>query len=151
MAISETTQMAQQVLAGFGKSDDSGQSTRATHVGRLQRGRIADASRAFLGGTVPKWGLTKTQRGLSPWGIDPDLLRPSKAITDPVHDVIYLNYLERLVLDSTPMQRLRRIYQLGTTHEVYPGATHTRSSVEQVLTHQTPHKTPYPACTQPGP
>lgn len=32
------------------------------------------------------------------------------------------------VLDTAPMQRLRRIQQLGLTYLVYPGATHTRFS-----------------------
>lgn len=77
---------------------------------------------------MPKWGLTNEQRRLQPWGLDPDLLAPSKTITDPVHGDIYLTRLEVLVLDSPPMQRLRRVKQLGTTHFTYPGATHTRFS-----------------------
>ncbi|MEX2226562.1 MAG: HD domain-containing protein [Dehalococcoidia bacterium] len=51
---------------------------------------------------------------------------PKKVITDPVHGDIYLNEIERMFLDSPPMQRLRRVRQLGTTHLVYPGATHSR-------------------------
>ena len=58
----------------------------------------------------------------------PDVLRPLKKITDPVHGEVYLTALEVAVLDSKPMQRLRRVRQLGTTHLVYPGATHTRFS-----------------------
>ena len=34
--------------------------------------------------------------------------------------------LERRLIDTTPFQRLRRVRQLGNTHLVYPGATHTR-------------------------
>jgi len=73
---------------------------------------------------MPKWGLDA--HGLRPWGLDARLLRPSKSITDPIHKVIYINELERLIIDSPPFQRLRRLKQLGTAHLVYPGATHTR-------------------------
>ena len=77
---------------------------------------------------MPEWGLTDAQIGARPWGLPPHLLRPHKKITDPVHGDIYLNALEVAVLDTSPMQRLRRVRQLGTTHFVYPGATHTRFS-----------------------
>lgn len=39
-----------------------------------------------------------------------------------------MNRLEQRLLDSRPLQRLRRVRQLGTTHLVYPGATQTRLS-----------------------
>jgi HD superfamily phosphohydrolase len=39
-----------------------------------------------------------------------------------------VNVLEAQLLDSPPMQRLRRVRQLGTTHLVYPAATHSRLS-----------------------
>ena len=77
---------------------------------------------------MPKWGLTDEQRHDEPWGLSADLLAPSKTITDPVHGDIYLNELEKLILDSAPMQRLRRVRQLGTTYLVYPGAAHSRLS-----------------------
>jgi HD superfamily phosphohydrolase len=78
---------------------------------------------------VPKWGVTTDDldSGL-PWGLPKELLAPAKTVTDPVHGDIYVNELERLLIDSPPMQRLRRVRQLGTTHLVYPGATHTRFS-----------------------
>ncbi len=77
---------------------------------------------------MPEWGLTREQRQSSPWGIDEHLLYPHKKITDPVHGDVYLNRLEVAILDTAPMQRLRRVRQLGTTHLVYPSATHTRFS-----------------------
>lgn len=77
---------------------------------------------------MPKWGLSKDQRASAPWGLDPALLQPKKTITEPVHEDIYLNRLETMFVDSPPMQRLRRVRQLGTTELVYPGATHTRFS-----------------------
>jgi HD superfamily phosphohydrolase len=78
---------------------------------------------------MPKWGVTEDdlQHG-NPWGLAAGLLRPAKTITDPVHGDIYINELERRLIDSAPMQRLRRVRQLGTTHLVYPGATHSRFS-----------------------
>jgi HD superfamily phosphohydrolase len=77
---------------------------------------------------MPKWGLTEDQRRSEPWGIPEAWLRPGKTITDPVHGDIHVNRLEQAVLDTPPMQRLRRVRQLGTTHLVYPAATHSRFS-----------------------
>lgn len=77
---------------------------------------------------MPRWGLTTKQIAAEPWGIPKSWLAPSKTVTDPVHGDVYLNELERRFLDSKPMQRLRRVQQLGTTHLVYPGATQTRFS-----------------------
>jgi HD superfamily phosphohydrolase len=50
----------------------------------------------------------------------------AKVITDPVHGDIFITELERRLIDSPPFQRLRRVRQLGNTHLVYPGTTHTR-------------------------
>jgi HD superfamily phosphohydrolase len=61
-----------------------------------------------------------------PWGLAREWLEPYKQITDPVHGNIYLTYLETRLADTPPLQRLRRVRQLGTTHLVYPGATHSR-------------------------
>jgi HD superfamily phosphohydrolase len=81
---------------------------------------------------MPAWGLTQEQReiedGAGPWGLHPLLLAPAKVTTDPVHGDVYTTWLEQAIVDSPPFQRLRRIRQLGTTHLVYPGATHTRFS-----------------------
>lgn len=77
---------------------------------------------------MPKWGLTAAQRQMSPWGLDESLLQADKVVTDPVHGEIYLSRLERSVADSPPMQRLRRVRQLGSAHLVYPGGTHSRFS-----------------------
>ena len=77
---------------------------------------------------MSKFGLTAIHRKTKPWGLSEELLEPAKTITDPIHGDIYVCVLELHVLDSPPMQRLRRIRQLGTTHLVYPGATHTRFS-----------------------
>lgn len=77
---------------------------------------------------MPKWGLTAAQRQMRPWDLDPRLLEADKVVTDPIHGEIYLSRLERSVADSPPMQRLRRVKQLGSTHLVYPGATHSRFS-----------------------
>jgi len=77
---------------------------------------------------MPKWGLTKKMIDREPWDIPKDsgLLEPAKVVTDPVHGDIYLNRLEHLIINSRPMQRLRRVQQLGMAALVYPGATHTR-------------------------
>ena len=80
------------------------------------------------GPKVPKWGLTKTQIRSEPWGLPSGLLVPDKTITNSVEGDVYLTRVERLVVDSPPMQRLRRVRQLGNTAEIYPDATHTRFS-----------------------
>ena len=77
---------------------------------------------------MPKWGLTAAQRYARPWNLDPRLLRPLKTITDPIHGDIHINVIEGMFLDAPPMQRLRRVRQLGSTHLVYPGANHSRFS-----------------------
>jgi HD superfamily phosphohydrolase len=75
---------------------------------------------------MPEWGLTKEMRASKPYGLHEWWLKPGKVITDPIHGDIFVTRLERAFLDTPPMQRLRRVRQLGTTHLVYPGATHTR-------------------------
>ncbi len=47
-------------------------------------------------------------------------------IKDPVHGYVYINEAEKTVIDSYPMQRLRRLRQLAGSEYVYPGANHTR-------------------------
>ncbi len=47
-------------------------------------------------------------------------------IKDPIHGYIRLTGIEKKVLDTTPVQRLRRIRQLSGAEYVYPAATHTR-------------------------
>ncbi|MBN2109910.1 MAG: HD domain-containing protein [Methanosarcinaceae archaeon] len=49
-----------------------------------------------------------------------------KVIRDPIHGYIELDDLTLSLVDSPPMQRLRRISQLGLSNLVYPGANHTR-------------------------
>jgi HD superfamily phosphohydrolase len=49
-----------------------------------------------------------------------------KVIRDPIHGYIELDALTMALIDSAPMQRLRRISQLGLSNLVYPGANHTR-------------------------
>jgi len=50
----------------------------------------------------------------------------AKLIKDPVHGYISLGEDEIGVLDTYPVQRLRRILQLPFVYLVYPGARHTR-------------------------
>jgi HD superfamily phosphohydrolase len=47
-------------------------------------------------------------------------------IKDPVHGYVYINESEKEIIDSYPMQRLRRLRQLAGSEYVYPGANHTR-------------------------
>jgi len=50
-----------------------------------------------------------------------------KFIRDPIHDIIRIQDPFILdLLDTVPVQRLRRIRQLGLASLVYPGADHTR-------------------------
>ncbi len=47
-------------------------------------------------------------------------------IKDPVHGYVYVTEIEKQIIDSYPLQRLRRIRQLAGSEYVYPGANHTR-------------------------
>jgi HD superfamily phosphohydrolase len=47
-------------------------------------------------------------------------------IRDPVHGYIRMTEVEKELIDSPFIQRLRRIHQLAGSYLVYPGATHTR-------------------------
>src|SRR5512136_1410894 len=47
-------------------------------------------------------------------------------IKDPVHGYVYITEAEKKIIDSFPMQRLRRLRQLAGSEYVYPGANHTR-------------------------
>ena len=47
-------------------------------------------------------------------------------IKDPIHGYIRLTETERRILDTGPVQRLRRIRQLSGAEYAYPAATHTR-------------------------
>ena len=47
-------------------------------------------------------------------------------IKDPVHGYVYITAQEKEIIDSYPVQRLRRLRQLAGSEYVYPGANHTR-------------------------
>jgi HD superfamily phosphohydrolase len=47
-------------------------------------------------------------------------------IKDPVHGYVYITEAERQLIDSYPVQRLRRLRQLAGSEFVYSGANHTR-------------------------
>jgi len=47
-------------------------------------------------------------------------------IKDPVHGYVYITEEEKEIIDSFPIQRLRRLRQLAGAEYVYPGANHTR-------------------------
>jgi len=58
------------------------------------------------------------------WYLDKELVQ----IKDPIHGYLRLVKHEICLVSSSPMQRLRRLKQLGTSHLVYPGAVHNRFS-----------------------
>jgi len=47
-------------------------------------------------------------------------------IRDPIHGYVGITEVERDLIDSPFIQRLRRIHQLAGSYLVYPGAVHTR-------------------------
>lgn len=47
---------------------------------------------------------------------------------DPIHGFIRTDALERALIQSRPLQRLRFVRQLGLTFLIYPGAEHSRFS-----------------------
>ena len=54
------------------------------------------------------------------------MLSFSKWIRDPLYGFVGLTETEVKLLDTPPLQRLRRIKQLANAHLVYPSAMHTR-------------------------
>lgn len=53
-------------------------------------------------------------------------LKSVAEIRDPVHGYVRVTEVERDLIDSPFIQRLRRIHQLAGAYLVYPGAVHTR-------------------------
>jgi uncharacterized protein len=53
-------------------------------------------------------------------------LKAVAEIRDPVHGYVKLTEVERDLIDSPFVQRLRRVHQLAGSYLVYPGAVHTR-------------------------
>jgi len=51
-----------------------------------------------------------------------------KYVRDPVHGYIGMTDVEKQVIDTLPLQRLRGIKQLSVTYITYPGADHSRFS-----------------------
>jgi hypothetical protein len=51
-----------------------------------------------------------------------------KYVRDPIYGYIGMTDIERRVIDTPPVQRLRGIKQLSVTYLTYPGAEHTRFS-----------------------
>jgi HD superfamily phosphohydrolase len=49
-------------------------------------------------------------------------------IRDPIYGYIFMTEVERALIDTRPVQRLRRIKQLSGAHLTYPGAEHSRFS-----------------------
>lgn len=49
-------------------------------------------------------------------------------IRDPIHGYIFITSIEKELIDTRPMQRLRRIKQLSGAYFTYPGAEHSRFS-----------------------
>ena len=49
-----------------------------------------------------------------------------KFVRDSVHGTLTLTEFELKLIDTPPLQRLRRIRQLGFINLIYPGANHTR-------------------------
>ena len=53
-------------------------------------------------------------------------LNPVAEIRDPVHGYVKVTEVERDLIDSPFLQRLRRVHQLAGSYLVFPGAVHTR-------------------------
>jgi HD superfamily phosphohydrolase len=53
-------------------------------------------------------------------------MQPVASFRDPIHGFIHADPLEKALIDSRPLQRLRSIRQLGFAYLVFPGAEHSR-------------------------
>jgi hypothetical protein len=54
------------------------------------------------------------------------ILKSVAEIRDPVHGYVKMTEVERDLIDTPFVQRLRRVHQLAGSYLVYPGAVHTR-------------------------
>src|SRR3990167_8017495 len=54
------------------------------------------------------------------------MAKQTHEVRDGIHSFILFDQLEKRLIDSAPMQRLRCIHQLAMCYQVYPGATHMR-------------------------
>jgi len=54
------------------------------------------------------------------------ILKAVAEIRDPVHGYVKMTEVERDLIDTPFVQRLRRVHQLAGSYLVYPGAVHTR-------------------------
>lgn len=54
------------------------------------------------------------------------MAKPWGMVKDPIHGYVHVSDLERQLMDTLPLQRLRRVKQLVFADYVYPGANHTR-------------------------
>lgn len=52
--------------------------------------------------------------------------KPWGSIKDPIHGYVRISETERTIIDTQPVQRLRRLRQLAGSEFVYPAANHTR-------------------------
>ncbi len=53
-------------------------------------------------------------------------VKKTQFIKDPIHGYIFINDIDKELIDTKYFQRLRRIKQLSGSEYVYPGANHTR-------------------------
>jgi HD superfamily phosphohydrolase len=53
-------------------------------------------------------------------------MQPVASFRDPIHGFVHADPLEKALIDSRPLQRLRSIRQLGFAYLVFPGAEHSR-------------------------
>ena len=54
------------------------------------------------------------------------MVKPWSFIKDPIHGYIRISETERTIVDTRPVQRLRRLRQLAGSEFVYPAANHSR-------------------------
>ncbi len=90
--------------------------------------RVVDAVEAVIASGIDEY---QAQLGPPP-GRDPG----TKAVKDAVWGMVDLQWREVVVLDSPPLQRLRRIRQLGLGYLTYPTAGYSRFEHTLGATHQ---------------
>ncbi|MGC9778232.1 MAG: HD domain-containing protein [Candidatus Heimdallarchaeota archaeon] len=54
------------------------------------------------------------------------MIKYERFIRDPIHDYIPITRMERMIIDTKYIQRLRYIHQNGISYYVYPGLQHSR-------------------------
>jgi HD superfamily phosphohydrolase len=107
---------------------DLAANTSYTSLRRNDSGRVAGTTQPphSTASPAPPSPMPHRQRGVPDNSAEGNPLASCKTMLDRVHDHVALPRFICDIMDTPEFQRLRGLKQIGNTHYLYPGATHTR-------------------------